>query len=105
MRYDLQLAFKRMDKVKAEKGYQGPVVVCAVYFTPIAGYIPTAPRSSIWSTCATWKSGWRRSPARGCWCRFGVTIPTPLGPGVLRGDPVRRRRAAVARRRRGRKTQ
>jgi hypothetical protein len=26
MRYDLQLAFKRMDTVKAEKGYAGPVV-------------------------------------------------------------------------------
>ena len=26
-RYDLQLAFKRLDQVKTEKGYQGPVVV------------------------------------------------------------------------------
>jgi hypothetical protein len=40
MRYDLQLAYKRMDKVKAGKGYSGAVVVCAVYFTPIAGHIP-----------------------------------------------------------------
>ncbi|MGH6664333.1 MAG: DUF3108 domain-containing protein [Pseudolabrys sp.] len=41
MRYDLQLAFKRMDRVKADKGYAGPVLVCAVYFSPIAGYIPS----------------------------------------------------------------
>lgn len=41
LRYDLQLVFKRMDKVKADKGYAGPVVVCAVYFAPIAGYIPS----------------------------------------------------------------
>ena len=41
LRYDLQFAFKRMDHVKAEKGYAGPVVVCAVYFSPIAGYIPS----------------------------------------------------------------
>jgi hypothetical protein len=27
-RYDLKLAFKRMDQVTAEKGYSGPVVVC-----------------------------------------------------------------------------
>jgi hypothetical protein len=39
LRYDLQLTFKRMDNVKAEKGYGGPVVVCAVTFKPIAGYI------------------------------------------------------------------
>ena len=25
MRYDLKLAFKRLDKVKTEKGYQGPI--------------------------------------------------------------------------------
>jgi len=41
LRYDLQLAFKRLDHVKADKGYAGPVVVCAVYFSPIAGYIPS----------------------------------------------------------------
>ena len=40
MRYDLQLEFKRMDVSRAEKGYRGPVVVCAVYFTPVSGYIP-----------------------------------------------------------------
>jgi hypothetical protein len=45
LRYDMQFAFKRMDKVKAGKGYAGPVVVCAAYFTPVAGYIPS--RASI----------------------------------------------------------
>jgi len=37
-RYDLTLTFKRMDKVKAEKGYAGPVAVCAVKFTARAGH-------------------------------------------------------------------
>jgi len=37
-RYDLKLAFKRMDKVTAEKGYAGPVVVCSVSYEPIAGH-------------------------------------------------------------------
>ena len=41
LRYDLQFAFKRMDKVKASKGYTGPVVVCAAYFSPVAGYVPS----------------------------------------------------------------
>jgi hypothetical protein len=45
LRYDLQFAFKRMDRVKANKGYAGPVVVCSAYFTPVAGYIPS--RSAI----------------------------------------------------------
>jgi hypothetical protein len=37
-RYDLKLAFKRIDKVKAAKGYQGPVVVCSMEFQAIAGH-------------------------------------------------------------------
>ena len=37
-RYDLKLAFKRLDKVAAEKGYAGPVVVCSVSYEPIAGH-------------------------------------------------------------------
>jgi len=38
-RYDLKLAFKRMDKVTAEKGYAGPVVVCSLRYEPIVGHI------------------------------------------------------------------
>lgn len=41
MRFDFQFAFKRMDKVKANKGYAGPVVVCSAYFTPVAGFVPS----------------------------------------------------------------
>ena len=41
-RYDLKLAFKRMDKVTAEKGYAGPVAVCALRYEPIAGHNASA---------------------------------------------------------------
>jgi hypothetical protein len=41
LRYDLRLAFKRLDRANADKGYAGPVVVCSVYFSPIAGFIPS----------------------------------------------------------------
>jgi hypothetical protein len=37
-RLDLRLAFARIDKVKADKGYQGPALVCAIAFEPIAGH-------------------------------------------------------------------
>jgi len=37
-RYDLKLAFKRRDKVTAEKGYAGPVEVCSLRYEPIAGH-------------------------------------------------------------------
>ena len=42
-RYDLKLAFNRMDKVTAEKGYAGPVVVCSVSYEPIAGHRASIP--------------------------------------------------------------
>ena len=42
-RYDLKLAFKRMDKVTAENGYAGPVVVCSVSYEPIAGHRASIP--------------------------------------------------------------
>jgi len=41
--YDLKLAFKRVDKVTAEKGYAGPVVVCSVSYEPIAGHRANIP--------------------------------------------------------------
>jgi Protein of unknown function (DUF3108) len=42
-RYDLKLAFNRIDRVTAEKGYAGPVVVCSVSYEPIAGHRPSIP--------------------------------------------------------------
>jgi len=42
-RYDMKLAFKRMDKMAAGKGYAGPVVVCSVNYEPIAGHRPNIP--------------------------------------------------------------
>ncbi len=43
LRYDLKMAFKRMEAVKPKKGYAGPVVVCSVEFYPLGGYIPSRP--------------------------------------------------------------
>jgi hypothetical protein len=37
-RFDLALSFRRLDRVKAAKGYAGPAVVCAVKFKALAGH-------------------------------------------------------------------
>lgn len=37
-RYDLDLSYKRIDKVALAHGYSGNVLVCAVVLKPIAGY-------------------------------------------------------------------
>jgi Protein of unknown function (DUF3108) len=83
MRYDLHLAFKRMEHVRAEKGYQGPAVVCAVYFAPIAGHIPD--RAAIrYLTQLREIEAWL-APIAGTrlMVPYRVSVPTPIGVGVM----------------------
>lgn len=83
MRYDLRLAFKRLEQVKAGAGYQGPAVVCAVYFIPLAGYDPN--RSAIKYLRAERGMEIWLAPLTGTrlLVPFRVSVPTPIGLGVL----------------------
>ncbi len=83
MRYDLQFAFKRMEQVKADKGYAGPVVVCAVYFTPIAGYVPS--RMAIRYISERRDIEVWLAPIAGTrvMVPFRAEGPTPIGPVVF----------------------
>jgi hypothetical protein len=83
MRYDLKLEFRRMEMVKAEKGYRGPAVVCAVYFTPVSGYIPD--RAVIKYLVAERNIEIAFAPIAGTriLVPFRMVIPTPIGTGVL----------------------
>jgi hypothetical protein len=83
MRYDLKFAYKRMEQVKADKGYEGPVVVCSVYFTPIAGYLPS--RASIkYLTSQRDMEVWLAPIASTrILVPYRVAIPTPMGTGLM----------------------
>lgn len=83
MRYDLQLSFKRLDTVRANAGYQGPVVVCSVSFSPVAGYEPG--RYAIKYVAAQHDIEIWLAPVAGTrlLVPFRAYTPTPLGPGVL----------------------
>jgi hypothetical protein len=83
MRYDLKLDFKRMETVKAEKGYRGPVVVCAVYFTPIAGYIPDRPVIKYLTSQRNIEIAFAPVAGTRILVPFWMKIPTPLGPAML----------------------
>jgi Protein of unknown function (DUF3108) len=83
MRYDLRLAFRRIEQVRADTGYQGPAVVCGISFSPLAGYDPhryaikylQAERNmEIWLT-----------PLAGTrlLVPFRISVPTPIGVGIL----------------------
>jgi hypothetical protein len=83
MRYDLKLAYKRMETVKAEKGYAGPVVVCAVVFTPVGGHIPS--RGTIrYLTKLREMEVWL-APIAGTrvLVPFRAQGPTPIGDAVM----------------------
>jgi hypothetical protein len=83
VRYDLRSEFKRIEMVKAERGYQGPVAVCAVYFEPISGYVPNRP--VIKYLVALRDAEVWLAPISGTrvLVPFRFSMPTPLGMGVL----------------------
>jgi Protein of unknown function (DUF3108) len=83
MRYDLQLTFKRLDRVQSHKGYRGTAVVCAVGFAPIAGHVPDRPvikyllkmhETELWL-----------APIAGTrfMVPYRISLPTPMGQGIL----------------------
>jgi hypothetical protein len=83
MRYDLKLDFKRMETVKAERGYHGPVVVCAIYFTPIAGYIPDRPVIKYLAAQRNIEIAFAPIAGTRILVPFRMVIPTPLGTAML----------------------
>jgi len=83
MRYDLKLDFKRMETVKAEKGYRGPVVVCAIYFSPVAGYIPDRPVIKYLAAQRNIEIAFAPVAGTRILVPFRMVIPTPLGTAML----------------------
>jgi hypothetical protein len=83
MRYDLALAFKRIETVKSQDGYQGPVVVCAVRFSPIAGHVPD--RYALKYIADLRDIEMWLAPIAGTRivAPYRVSVPTPIGVGVM----------------------
>jgi hypothetical protein len=83
MRYDLQLVFKRLERVRSEPGYQGSAVVCAVYFSPIAGYVRD--RYAIKYLMQLRDMEMWLAPIAGTriMVPYRASVPTPIGLGVL----------------------
>jgi hypothetical protein len=82
-RADIDLVFKRMDRVRADKGYQGPVVVCTVLYNPIAGHRPERP--AIKYLIAQRDMEMWLAPIAGTrvLVPFRFSVPTPFGLGTL----------------------
>ena len=83
MRYDLQLAYKRLDRVRSEKGYQGTVVVCSVTFAPVAGHIPSRPVIKYLAELRQTEMWLAPIAGTRLMVPYRVSLPTPLGQGLL----------------------
>src|SRR5436190_3034390 len=83
LRYDLKLDYKRMETVRAERGYHGPALVCAIYFTPVAGYIPDRPVIKYLATERRIEIPLLPIAGTRVLVPFRMTIPTPFGPAML----------------------
>ncbi|MEH2524814.1 hypothetical protein V1288_002723 [Bradyrhizobium sp. AZCC 2176] len=83
LRYDVKLDYKRMETVKAERGYHGPALVCAIYFTPVAGYIPDRPVIKYLATERRIEIAFVPIAGTRVLVPFRMTIPTPLGLAML----------------------
>jgi uncharacterized protein DUF3108 len=83
MRYDLSMAFKRLDKVKSDKGYQGTVVVCAIYFTPVAGHVPDRPVIKYLTDLRDAEIWLAPIAGTRLMVPYRASVPTPFGTGVL----------------------
>jgi hypothetical protein len=87
-RFDVALAFKRMDKVNAGKGYQGPAVVCAVRYEPRAGYRPN--RVAVKFLIATHDVEMWLVPIAGTRLLIParISIPTLVGTAVVAANEM-----------------
>lgn len=83
MRFNLKLAFKRIEPIQVPGGYEGPAAVCAVYFTPLAGYDPN--RYALKYLQAERGMEIWLAPLSGTrlMVPYRLSIPTPIGVGVL----------------------
>ena len=83
MRFDLQLSFKRIEKVRTQKGYQGPVAVCGVQFVPLAGYVPERPAIKYLVAQQDMEIWLAPIPGTRIVVPYRIALHTPLGQGVL----------------------
>lgn len=82
-RYDLALAFKRMDNVKSDKGYEGSVVVCSIMYQPLAGH--RTGRAAIKFLTETRDMEISLAPVAGTrvLVPYRIAIPTLIGNAVI----------------------
>jgi hypothetical protein len=82
-RFDLSGSFKRIEQVKSEKGYEGPVVVCAVQYTPIAGHDPERFANKFLRESRDIEVWYAPINGTRFVAVYRASVPTTFGPAVM----------------------
>jgi hypothetical protein len=82
-RFDMALSFRRIDKIKAETGYQGSGVVCGMSYRPVGGYNTGAFRVSYLKQARDMEMWFAPIAGTRMLAMFRISIPTLLGIAVL----------------------
>ena len=88
-RFDLKLAFKRMDVAKADKGYKGyggPIVVCSLTFQPVAGHRAGSPLIKYLSEGRDIEIAFAPVTGTHVLAPFRISIANMLGNLVVQAD-------------------
>ena len=85
-RYDLSLSFRRIDKVKADKGYAGPALVCAMKFNAIAGHRASSPLVKYLSEGRDMEVWFVPVAGTRALAPFKLSVASMLGNMVLQAD-------------------
>ena len=83
MRYDLNLDFKRVEMVRAERGYHGKTLGAAALSWHVAGYIPDRPVIKYLAAQRNIEIAFVPVAGTQILVPFWMRIPTPLGPATL----------------------
>jgi hypothetical protein len=85
-RFDLTFSYKRMQRVKSARGYEGPVVVCGVTYRPISGH--RANRAAIRYLMESREIEVWYAPVAGTriLVPYRISVPTVLGAAVLEAE-------------------
>lgn len=86
MRYDLHFSFLRMEQVKTDIGYAGPVAVCAVRFVPLAGHVPNRPAIQYMMGLTTMEIWLAPVAGTALAVPWKIVIPTPYGTALLEAE-------------------
>jgi hypothetical protein len=75
-----------MQQVKADKGYEGPVVVCMVVYQPLAGHRPDRPAVRQLAESRDMDIWFAPIAGTRFLAPFRISLPTVIGMAVLQAD-------------------